>query len=223
MADTAITLRNEGYAIEKPGELIELAEVLRAHIKKQQLFTMIGGKAYPHVEAWQFAGSCIGLFPVLESLDKESAEPGVHRYRATVKLVDLNGNERGRGVAICTNEESRKKTFDEYAVASMAQTRATGKAFRLCIGWVLKTAGYESTSADEMQDVNMYGDVPLDELTLPFKPFTPLKDVEYEDIAHAISWASAKTRKAFHGWAERAEEYIQAYHETAGAANEARK
>lgn len=216
MAETAITLRNEGYSITKPGELIELAEVLRAHIKKQALFTMISGKAYPHVEAWQFAGSCIGLFPVLESLDKESTEPGVHRYRATVKLIDLNGIERGRGIAICSNEESRKKSFDEYAVASMAQTRATGKAFRLCIGWVLKTAGYEATSAEEMEDWNQYGDVPLEDLKLPFKPHTELSKMEYEDIAHAISWASAKTRKPFHGWALRAEEYLQMYHETAG-------
>ena len=39
---------------------------------------------------------------------------------------------------------------DEYAILSMAQTRAIGKAFRNLIGWVIKMAGYESTPAEEM-------------------------------------------------------------------------
>ena len=56
-------------------------------------------------------------------------------------------------MAICTNKEPGKTNFDEYAVASMAQTRAVGKAFRLKIGWLLKIAGYETTPAEEMDTV----------------------------------------------------------------------
>ena len=56
-------------------------------------------------------------------------------------------------MAICTNKEHGKTNFDEYAVASMAQTRAVGKAFRMKIGWLLKVAGYETTPAEEMDAI----------------------------------------------------------------------
>ena len=49
------------------------------------------------------------------------------------------------GFAICTNKEKRQTAFDEYAVASMAQTRAVGKAYRIYLGWIMKMAGFEST------------------------------------------------------------------------------
>ena len=76
-----------------------------------------------------------------------------YKYRAEVTLRDKENNVVGSGIAICTNKEPGKGNFDEYAVASMAQTRAVGKAFRLKIGWLLKIAGYETTPAEEMNTV----------------------------------------------------------------------
>ena len=46
-----------------------------------------------------------------------------------------------------------KRSFDEYAICSMAQTRAVGKAYRLLIGWLMKSAGYEATPLEEMDGV----------------------------------------------------------------------
>jgi hypothetical protein len=218
MTTESIQLRESGYALQRLDDVMDLSNVLRSHIKEQKLYTMIREKAYAHVEAWQMAGACFGLYPVVESCDDITTEPGVWKYRAVVAIMDRDNNVKGRGIAICSKAESRKSSFDEYAIASMAQTRAVGKAFRLLIGWVLKTAGYETTPAEEMDDYNRYGDVPLDKLTIPFgeERGKPLSEMEYEDIAHAISWARAKTRKQFHGWAERADEYLVVYHETAG-------
>ena len=76
-----------------------------------------------------------------------------YKYRAEVNLLDKNGNKVGSGVAICTNRECGKEKFDEYAVASMAQTRAVGKAYRMKIGWLVKVAGYETTPAEEMDAI----------------------------------------------------------------------
>ena len=76
-----------------------------------------------------------------------------YKYRAEVSLRDKDGNKVGYGVAICTNREAGKTGFDEYAVASMAQTRAVGKAFRMKLGWLLKIAGYEATPAEEMDTI----------------------------------------------------------------------
>ncbi len=46
------------------------------------------------------------------------------------------------GIAICSNKEGSKKFFDEYAILSMAQTRAVGKAFRNQLAWLMKAAGF---------------------------------------------------------------------------------
>lgn len=46
--------------------------------------------------------------------------------------------------------EKRWGTADEYAVNSMAQTRASAKALRNAFGWVAELAGYQSTPAEEM-------------------------------------------------------------------------
>ena len=57
------------------------------------------------------------------------------------------------GFAVCSSEEFAKKKagFEEYAVLSMAQTRAISKGYRNIIGWVIKLSGYEPTPAEEME------------------------------------------------------------------------
>jgi alkylated DNA nucleotide flippase Atl1 len=60
-----------------------------------------------------------------------------------------------RGFAICSQKEMNRLRSDEYVLASMAQTRAIGKAYRNVIGWVMKLANYEPTPAEEI--VNLGG------------------------------------------------------------------
>ena len=64
-----------------------------------------------------------------------------------------DGKVVARGFALCSNKEAIKKSFDEYAVLSMAQTRAIGKAYRNLIGWVMKLSGYEGTPSEEVMGV----------------------------------------------------------------------
>ena len=135
-----------------PQDVISFASELKKLIIENRLFTNIKGKNYVNVEGWQIAGAFTGLYPVVESVENIS-EPPMVKYRAEVSLRDKEGNKVGYGVAICSNREAGKTGFDEYAVASMAQTRAVGKAFRLKIGWLLKVAGYETTPAEEMDTI----------------------------------------------------------------------
>jgi hypothetical protein len=37
-----------------------------------------------------------------------------------------------------------------FAIASMAQTRALGKAYRMGLSWIMKMAGFEGTFAEDM-------------------------------------------------------------------------
>lgn len=150
----AIATKSEQVELSSPNQILEFATSLRDMIVQNNLFTNIKGKNYVNVEGWQIAGAFTGTFPVVEKVEAiPTTRPGEYKYRAEVSLRDKDGNQVGYGVAICSNKEAGKSGFDEYAVASMAQTRAVGKAFRMKIGWLLKVAGYETTPAEEMDSV----------------------------------------------------------------------
>lgn len=140
------------YDLSSPEKTLELASTLTKFITERQLSTNIQGKQYVNVEGWQFAGSQLGVVPVLISLTDLSKDLE-YKYRAEVEIVRLSDNKIvGKGVAICSNKERTKKNFEEYAIASMAQTRAEGKAFRMLIGWLMKAAGFEAGQAEEAGD-----------------------------------------------------------------------
>jgi len=135
--------------ISKPETLKAFSVELKRFIVSENLYTPIQGKNYVNVEGWQFAGASMGLVPVVESCDRLERE-GEIAYRTTVNIFQ---GERvvSRGFAICSDKESKRKNADEYVIASMAQTRAIGKAYRLLIGFLMKMAGYEATPSEEMQ------------------------------------------------------------------------
>lgn len=140
---------NKQIELNSPKGIMEFATNLKEIIVQNQLFTNIQGKNYVNVEGWQAAGAFAGIFPMVDKVENLS-DGTYYKYRAEVSLYDGNGNRVGSGMAICSNSEPGKTKFAEYAVASMAQTRAIGKAFRMKLGWLLKIAGYETTPAEEM-------------------------------------------------------------------------
>jgi hypothetical protein len=149
---TEISKRTSEINLNSPQDVLDFATILKNLVVENKLYTSIRGKNYVNVEGWQIAGAFTGTFPVVEIVENQS-QGTFYKYRAEVSLRDKNGNKVGYGVAICTNKEPGKTNFDEYAVASMAQTRAVGKAYRMKIGWLLKVAGYETTPTEEMDTV----------------------------------------------------------------------
>ncbi len=140
------------FGTDNPAEVIErassIATALADVIKKQGLATMIQGKSHVRVEGWTVLGSMIGVFPVLESCEAISID-GVDGFVATVNAQTMSGAVIGKASAYCMRSENRWKTADTYAVASMAQTRATSKALRIPLGFIMQIAGYETTPAEE--------------------------------------------------------------------------
>jgi hypothetical protein len=154
-----------------------IANKIRHHVNTRKLTVSIQGRDYPMVEAWQYAGALLGLFPrVIDCKDlstREKKEVEIkkknyqtgryeivkmtiesYKYCAEVEVVDIYNNRViTKAFAWCSNEEKKKHTFDEYAIASMAQTRATGKAFRVLLAWIMQASGYETTPAEEMDGV----------------------------------------------------------------------
>jgi hypothetical protein len=144
----------ESIDITKPDETLHLAIDLAKFIKENKLFQNIQGKEYVNVEGWQYAGSRLGIMPVVDEVTNVSVD-GEMKYQAKVSLINLRNDQKvGAGFAVCSNKEAGKKFYQEFAIASMAQTRAIGKAYRNILAWIIRAAGYEPTPAEEMDYTN---------------------------------------------------------------------
>jgi hypothetical protein len=137
------------FGTDDPVAMIEAAtrsaEALAGVLEKQKLFKDIKGKRHVLVEGWTLLGSMLGVFPVCVWTHK--LEDG---WEARVEARTRNGDVVGAAEAECLRSESMWKNRDDYALRSMAQTRATSKALRQPLGFVVELAGFNATPAEEM-------------------------------------------------------------------------
>ncbi|MBD1398863.1 hypothetical protein H9Q13_16955 [Pontibacter sp. JH31] len=192
----------ESYDIAKSDETLHLAIDLAKFIKENRLFQNIQGKEYVNVEGWQYAGSRLGILPVVEHVVNISTDDEI-KYQAKVNLLDLRSQQVvGAGFAICSNKEQGKKYYQEFAIASMAQTRAIGKAYRNILAWIIRAAGYEPTPVEEMDyagnESSAKPAVPTEKkATMKAASATPSADkapAEAEQTA-GVRYASAKQKE----------------------------
>jgi hypothetical protein len=66
--------------------------------------------------------------------------------------MDSAGHEVAAAESMCLRSERSWAKRDEFAVRSMAQTRASGKALRLALGYIVTLAGWEALPAEEITD-----------------------------------------------------------------------
>lgn len=138
------------YELINKDSLLSLSNELASLIKEKKLSTNIQGKQFVNVEGWGYAGAAIGLIPIITEV-KDLSKENELKYWATCEVRNIaTGQVVSIGHAICSNKERTKRSFDEYAICSMAQTRAEGKAYRLLLGWLMKAAGFEATPAEEV-------------------------------------------------------------------------
>lgn len=136
-------------SLASPEQALQVAEILQKFVKEKNLTANIQGKLYPLVEAWQFAGSQLGLIPVITEITHIPEEGGI-KYMAKCEIRRISdGTFVAMGIAICSNKEKMKKHFEEYAVIAMVQTRAISRAYRNILGWLMKAAGFEATPEEE--------------------------------------------------------------------------
>ncbi|MHA6247410.1 hypothetical protein ACXYMU_05695 [Pontibacter sp. CAU 1760] len=190
----------ESYDIAKSDETLHLAIDLAKFIKENRLYQNIQGKEYVNVEGWQYAGSRLGILPVVEHLVNISTDDEV-KYQAKVNLLDLRSQQVvGAGFAICSNREQGKKYYQEFAIASMAQTRAIGKAYRNILAWIIRAAGYEPTPVEEMDyagnDQNGKPAVPTEKkVTMKSSTHTAPAAAAEEEKSTSVRYASAKQKE----------------------------
>jgi hypothetical protein len=142
----------------KPQDVIksaaEAATALKEVVMKQGLISNIQGKEYPRCEAWTLLGSMVGVFPVLLWTKRISLEHvdtfADSGWEARVEARTMSGAVIGAAEAQCLRSERNWKDREDFALRSMAQTRATAKALRMPLGFVMTLAGFEPTPAEEM-------------------------------------------------------------------------
>jgi hypothetical protein len=132
-----------------------VATALAEVVNERKLYAIVNNKKFPTVEAWTLLGSMLGVFPILEwSRPLVNDDGSVRGYEARVIAKTLSGRTVGAGEAMCVKGESKTwhANAQEFAVRSMAQTRATSKALRGPLDFVFKLAGFQPTPAEEMTD-----------------------------------------------------------------------
>ena len=157
------------FRTEDPVEIIrratETADALAAVIQQRKLTKRIGQKDHVLVEGWTLLGTMLGVFPVVEWT--RQVPDG---WEARVEARTLAGQVVGAAEAECLRTENTWKSRDDYALRSMAQTRAVSKALRGPLGFVVTLAGFEATPAEEMPT-----EAPVAARVEGPKPLTPPK------------------------------------------------
>ncbi len=141
----AITLWRTNDPSEVVAAAAQTAGVLADVVRQQNLVTAISGREHVRVEGWTLLGSMLGVFPVCEWTRK--LENG---WEARVVAKTRDGATVGAAEAECLRTEKTWAKRDDYALRSMAQTRATSKALRQPLGFVMTLAGFDPTPLEEM-------------------------------------------------------------------------
>jgi len=112
---------------------------------------------YVTVEGWEVLGTFLGIVPVTTTIAEIKNDKGrIVGYRARATLYQnpiIENDEIVGGTVIARAEaQANRDGFqkDLFAMESMAQTRALGKAYRMGLAWVMKMAGFEGTFAEDM-------------------------------------------------------------------------
>jgi hypothetical protein len=144
------------FGAENPADVVarssEVAVELTKVLESQRLYKEISGKRHVLVDGWTLLGSMLGVFPVV--VWSRKIEDG---WEARVEARTLSGAVVGAAEGQCTRQEkewgpnpTRGKPRDDYALRSMAQTRATSKALRGPLGFIVHLAGFAPTPEAEI-------------------------------------------------------------------------
>jgi hypothetical protein len=134
------------YAQAAAREIVDVA-------RSGKLLANVGGREYPLTECMTLIGRMTGHTVAVEWSRKVPAEWQVgDGWEARAIVRDSNGHEVAAAESMCLRSERAWSKRDEFAVRSMAQTRASGKALRLALGYIVTLAGWEALPAEEITD-----------------------------------------------------------------------
>lgn len=137
------------FKADSPADVLaratEVADALAPMLREKGLISKIGQGEHVRVEGWLTLGQMLSVTPV--NVWTRELEKG---WEARVEARTLDGRVIGAAEAMCLRDEANWKDSDEFAIRSMAQTRATSKALASVLRFVVTLAGFSGTPAEEM-------------------------------------------------------------------------
>ncbi len=158
--DTQIAIFGTNDPVEIVLRTTEIANAIGTAIEKGGMTTKIQGNKYVKIEGWSLLGTMLKVFPRVIRIDSIEEDGKVIGFEAEMGLFTQDNVQVGSAVAECTKLEQRWANNEMSHIKSMAQTRATGKAFRMTFGYVMPMAGFAATPAEEMDGVPNRGASP---------------------------------------------------------------
>lgn len=144
-----ITLFGTHNPVEVVDRASTIATALADVIKRRNLYKHIGQSDHVFVEGWTLLGSMLGVFAEIEWSRPLDDNRG---WESRAVARTLAGRTVGAAESMCSRSESKWRNADDYAIRSMAQTRAVSKALRLPLGFIMELAGYSATPAEELSE-----------------------------------------------------------------------
>lgn len=148
----SVTLWGTTDPVEVLDRAQQVARALTGVLERNQLYAEIQGRRHVRVEGWLTLGSMLGVTPVCvwtRPVDRD----GARGWEARVEARTLDGRTVAAAESQCLRTERRWARADDYALRSMAQTRATSKALSSALRFVVTLAGFDGTPWEEMQGV----------------------------------------------------------------------
>jgi hypothetical protein len=144
------------FLTDDPTEVLaaarDVAEALKGALEQGGMVQRIGGNEHVKIDGWQTLGSMLGIAPYV--VWSRPIEDG---WEARAEARTADGRTVGAAEAMVTHKERNWRNSDEYALRSMAQTRAMSKALRGPLGFIITLAGKSATPAEEIEDEFAYG------------------------------------------------------------------
>jgi len=130
----------------------EAAAAFREIANTVQLYAVVqGGSKHLTIEGYQAIGLLVGITATVIHTERDG-----DAWKATAEARRLSdGMVVGQADALCSRQERRWAKADDYAICSMASTRAQSRALRGVVAPIAKLAdpSLQTTAAEEMPDL----------------------------------------------------------------------
>ena len=167
--------------MESPERAVEVLNNIKANfaklLKDNGEIIKVKGKDYVRYEGWVTIATAMGIMPQVTDLVKSN---GTYQAKAIAILIKT-GATIGAGFGICSKNEPNWKDKPDFAIASMSQTRACGKALKTILSGVITHLGFEATPAEEIIDIGN-GTEPIKHTLKETTNLNGSKTVTYNEI-----------------------------------------
>ena len=145
------------FATDDPVEVLDharrMADALKTALDQGGMTMKIGKNEHVLIDGWQTLGSMLGVSPHVvwsRRLVPVGDDQRTSGWEARAEARTVDGRVVGAAEAMVTRAERNWRSADDYALRSMAQTRAMSKALRGPLGFVITLAGRNPTPAEEV-------------------------------------------------------------------------